>query len=208
MNFKVIGLTLAAAMTGLSVPASALVIDLAPPDSYFGHSYSQDGYTFTNSQGGGQSYGNLVQIGQSSDNASNANGDVFQNFLGTTNTFSSDANQPFSFNFIGLANVYNNGGGGDVLFTFNHVGGGQDSVTVSLVAGIFGLQTFSFNETDLTSVVFTPTTTQGPWIQFDNVGVNVSAVPEPSTWAMMILGFAGIGFMAYRRKAKPALMAA
>jgi PEP-CTERM motif len=28
----------------------------------------------------------------------------------------------------------------------------------------------------------------------------VSAVPEPSTWAMMILGFAGVGFMAYRRK--------
>jgi hypothetical protein len=28
----------------------------------------------------------------------------------------------------------------------------------------------------------------------------VSAVPEPSTWAMLILGFLGIGFMAYRRK--------
>jgi hypothetical protein len=27
-----------------------------------------------------------------------------------------------------------------------------------------------------------------------------SAVPEPSTWAMMILGFAGVGFMAYRRR--------
>jgi hypothetical protein len=27
-----------------------------------------------------------------------------------------------------------------------------------------------------------------------------AAVPEPSTWAMMILGFFGIGFMAYRRK--------
>ncbi len=27
-----------------------------------------------------------------------------------------------------------------------------------------------------------------------------AAVPEPSTWAMMILGFAGIGFMAYRRR--------
>jgi hypothetical protein len=36
----------------------------------------------------------------------------------------------------------------------------------------------------------------------------VSAVPEPSTWAMMLLGFAGVGFMAYRRKSKPALMAA
>jgi hypothetical protein len=34
------------------------------------------------------------------------------------------------------------------------------------------------------------------------------AVPEPSTWAMMILGFAGIGFMAYRRNSKPALRAA
>ncbi len=30
--------------------------------------------------------------------------------------------------------------------------------------------------------------------------VNVSAVPEPSTWAMMILGFFGIGILAYRRK--------
>jgi hypothetical protein len=38
--------------------------------------------------------------------------------------------------------------------------------------------------------------------------VNVGAVPEPSTWAMMILGFAGIGFIAYRRKSKPALLAA
>jgi hypothetical protein len=36
----------------------------------------------------------------------------------------------------------------------------------------------------------------------------VAAVPEPSTWAMMILGFAGVGFMAYRRKSKPALMVA
>jgi hypothetical protein len=26
------------------------------------------------------------------------------------------------------------------------------------------------------------------------------AVPEPSTWAMMILGFFGVGFLAYRRK--------
>jgi hypothetical protein len=33
-------------------------------------------------------------------------------------------------------------------------------------------------------------------------------VPEPSTWAMLRLGFAGIGFTAYRRKAKSALMAA
>jgi outer membrane lipase/esterase len=36
----------------------------------------------------------------------------------------------------------------------------------------------------------------------------VTGVPEPSTWAMMLLGFAGVGFMAYRRKSKPAWVAA
>jgi fibro-slime domain-containing protein len=34
-------------------------------------------------------------------------------------------------------------------------------------------------------------------------GATVNAVPEPSTWAMMILGFVGVGLMAYRRKPKP-----
>jgi hypothetical protein len=34
------------------------------------------------------------------------------------------------------------------------------------------------------------------------------AVPEPSTWAMLLLGFIGIGSMAYRRRSKPALMTA
>jgi hypothetical protein len=34
------------------------------------------------------------------------------------------------------------------------------------------------------------------------------AVPEPSTWAMMILGFAGVGFLAYRRKQNSTLLRA
>ena len=34
-----------------------------------------------------------------------------------------------------------------------------------------------------------------------------SAVPEPSTWAMMIIGFCGVGFMAYRRKQAAPLIA-
>jgi hypothetical protein len=46
------------------------------------------------------------------------------------------------------------------------------------------------------------------WYSVDSITATVAAVPEPSTWAMMLLGFAGIGFMAYRRKPKPALMAA
>ena len=30
--------------------------------------------------------------------------------------------------------------------------------------------------------------------------VSVSTVPEPSTWAMMLVGFAGLGYAAVRRK--------
>ncbi|MGC2784647.1 MAG: PEP-CTERM sorting domain-containing protein [Roseiarcus sp.] len=30
-----------------------------------------------------------------------------------------------------------------------------------------------------------------------------SAVPEPSTWAMLLLGFAGLGFLGYRQARKP-----
>jgi PEP-CTERM motif-containing protein len=32
------------------------------------------------------------------------------------------------------------------------------------------------------------------------VSNHVGAVPEPSTWAMLLLGFAGVGFAAYRKK--------
>lgn len=39
--------------------------------------------------------------------------------------------------------------------------------------------------------------------------IGVSAVPEPSTWAMMLIGFAGLGFAAYRRvKARPGALVA
>jgi hypothetical protein len=38
--------------------------------------------------------------------------------------------------------------------------------------------------------------------------VNVAPVPELSTWAMMLFGFCGLGFLAYRRKNRLALSAA
>lgn len=36
---------------------------------------------------------------------------------------------------------------------------------------------------------------------------SIGAVPEPATWAMMLLGFAGMGFMAYRRRERIATVA-
>jgi hypothetical protein len=43
----------------------------------------------------------------------------------------------------------------------------------------------------------------------ESIQVNVpSAVPELSTWAMMLIGFVGLGFMAYRRQNRTAATAA
>jgi PEP-CTERM motif len=35
------------------------------------------------------------------------------------------------------------------------------------------------------------------------IGGVVEAVPEPSTWALMLLGFAGLGYAGYRRAREP-----
>jgi len=54
----------------------------------------------------------------------------------------------------------------------------------------------------VTQVTFTA---NGP---FTGTMTAITAVPEPSTWAMLILGFGGLGFISYRRRSKPSLMAA
>jgi PEP-CTERM motif len=46
--------------------------------------------------------------------------------------------------------------------------------------------------------VGTPAGNVPPFALLD--GVSLSAVPEPSTWAMMLVGFGGLGYAAYRRR--------
>jgi len=41
------------------------------------------------------------------------------------------------------------------------------------------------------------------FLQADKLTVSVSGVPEPSTWVLMLLGFCGLGFMAYRKNGQP-----
>jgi PEP-CTERM motif-containing protein len=98
--------------------------------------------------------------------------------------------------------------GTTLQFTFND----GSPETLSLPVDINGgTQYFGFTDTSAFSslTISHPCNNNGcDYWGVDGVSFNVSAVPEPSTWAMMILGFAGVGFMAYRRKSKPALMAA
>jgi hypothetical protein len=61
---------------------------------------------------------------------------------------------------------------------------------------------FDLGAAGLTSVTISATKAGDGFTQIKQFEVSglTAAVPEPSTWAMMILGFAGLGYMAYRRK--------
>ena len=45
-----------------------------------------------------------------------------------------------------------------------------------------------------------PDALTSPFDDLTTIANVTSDVPEPSTWVMMILGFVGVGLMAYRRK--------
>jgi len=50
-------------------------------------------------------------------------------------------------------------------------------------------------------------TSSSPAFEFDNIAAAISAVPEPQTWAMMILGFGLIGVTLRRNRRRTALVA-
>jgi PEP-CTERM motif len=87
---------------------------------------------------------------------------------------------------------FNTGGSANGFQTLNDLGGA-----------------ITFNGTsryDSSTTLGLPTIADGaPVNRYDAGTFMASAVPEASTWAMMILGFVGIGFMAYRRRDQPSL---
>jgi hypothetical protein len=66
-------------------------------------------------------------------------------------------------------------------FVFNHRDGSFDTSIVTLNPGTSGLQHFSFDEQNITSVNFFAINTQGNVLQFDEIGLTaiVTVVPGP-----------------------------
>jgi hypothetical protein len=87
-----------------------------------------------------------------------------------------------------------------------------DGNLVTDINGNWGWTVYNFSgliaTTDSTVLDFAGYHPVATYNGLDAVNVSIAAVPEPSTWAMMIIGFCGLGFMAYRRKNKMALSAA
>jgi hypothetical protein len=98
----------------------------------------------------------------------------------------------FSLKSLQLADTYNAGAATPVRFTFFD---GIRTTTQDLTLDrLKGLESFAFEEARLQWFSYTYTGSQG--LQLDNIMVDSAvqaAVPEPATWAMMILGFGAAG---------------
>jgi hypothetical protein len=97
----------------------------------------------------------------------------------------------------------------DVIFSYVFANGGTGTSTRTFSSdGAFVPTTFNFDLAPLKSFSWTPVT--GGGVQFDNIRLNdvIAAVPEPTTWAMMVLGFGVMGSAMRRRKPATAMLAA
>jgi hypothetical protein len=75
------------------------------------------------------------------------------------------------------------------------------------ISGSFLADTSTYNDTTFEELGLTPGTYRYAWgsgDHFDTFTIaipgGISSVPEPSTWAMMLVGFAGAAFVGWRAK--------
>ena len=125
---------------------------------------------------------------------------VSNNYI-TLTAFSSDGtqSQTHTYSTPGVLTEFGNGiGGSGLVFGLDATQAAQLDAFMSSHSNARLAMSASFGDTGQGFDV----------IQAARLSDVVTAVPEPSTWAMMILGFASVGLIAYRRKSKQALMAA
>lgn len=142
----------------------------------------------------------LVYSRQSTNSADLGGASIFPNRIDPGITITRSDGGLFTFNGLDLTYAFNDQNaffdGGLASFTFN----GGTSVQTRAFDNIAGFQTFNFNQAGLTSVRISG---DSPFA-IDNVRLTstaaVAAVPEPGTWAMMLLGFGAVGLSMRRRR--------
>jgi len=155
------------------------------------------GLSYTNSTFDVTSSGGFAAIG-------NAPGSPNVNNLGSFSLTGADGNYiGNNFDLLVSFTAPASTNPGTALFTdviMGSVTSGSGGISVNFDSGP---QTFTFDGGTFTFSVHSVSLNVSP-DQLNSIAVSgqilVQAVPEPSTWAMMILGFMGVGFMAYRRK--------
>jgi len=207
-----------AAAVAFAAPASALTITVSPTNAPLppGQMMIDDfdnaiaaGFTFTQNA---NAYVRSGALGVDDGVSAPPPGDttnyetVLANGLATLTT--SNLLTTFSF-YLGSPDSYN-------TIRFYGLGGYQQTLSGAAILGaavaadgdqsVGRRVTYDFGAERVNKIEFVST---GNSFEFDSLaGTIQAAVPEPSTWAMMILGFGGIGALIRRRRANPAAAAA
>jgi hypothetical protein len=196
-KFKAVGLLAAVAIASMAAPAQAVVFDIGGTVNfqYF-------------------SAGGALNVGSS------------------PTTFAT----PGSINFLG--DVIVTASGDQLVYTFNATGtftpqptslnsGGLFITQGPLISSVSGIPAFTSVTLDASSILgssgftasdvtFNSTAVAVSWggLFFqagDKVVLDVNTVsttPLPPAWTMMLMGIAGLGFMAFRKNSRPALLSA
>lgn len=202
---KTIGALCAAALSACAWTADAAVQvldfdDLAKAgtgrDYIAGPSFDYGGFTFTSAYSESPHF--LIWQQDAVENADPDGGTFAHRWDRFPMTISRTDGSLFDLISFDFADIFNSGARANNNMTLTYGDGRTESLSATS-DGLAGLQTLSLNRSGLTSISIAANPYE--WWQIDNFTVgSAAAVPEPATWAMMIVGFGGIGTTLRRRR--------
>jgi hypothetical protein len=190
-----IGLYLLANADIAQAATTTLTFDgIAPANSFVG--YSNGPATFSGVTFSTSAAGDIFVVDPGFYGNSYSSGFLTDDYAGTTDTLSISLPgnvHSISFDFGGLfsssdpisALVAINGGPGQEIDTSDSIESGS-------------LQHFSFSSVDPISTMTLVLPDAPVYSAIDNFSFSTGGAPEPATWAMMMLGFFGLGFLVRR----------
>lgn len=199
----------AAALLALAAPAAADTLtfgELARDGTglrYLGSTVTVGDYVFNATYGGDESF--IVFDRGHVQNADPGGATLGYRWDNNLMWMSRTDGQAFDLTSIDVDDIFGAGSAfaNDLYFDF---GGGRIEQMTFTTDTVAGLQTLLLNANGLQRFGLIARSRQ--WWQFDNIVVNPaaapSAVPEPATWAMMLIGFGAIG-ASFRRRRTPAV---
>jgi hypothetical protein len=192
-------LAAAAALTLAAQPASAVVLTFdhlaheGSASTYYSSGFEYGGFRFRNSLGDTTTF---RVFGSADPRNADPDGATFTSNWGPAFTVMERIDGgTFDLLSLDFADYANDGTSTRLELLYD---GQYQSLSLDSLAG---LETLTLNLRGVRSFQYA-FSGGAPWGQVDNIVVDepiVSGVPEPATWAMMILGFAGVGAALRRR---------